>query len=102
MQQVWTIPARFSDDKDEMRIAHKRLRELCEMLPKEAVVDASKPAVKPPGQRRFEAAEGAALQVRYLVITPRGASRPQRAPRCRRRASLQPCVREAATPCDPM
>jgi hypothetical protein len=32
------------------------------MLPKEAVVDASKPAVKPPGQRRFEAAEGA-LQV---------------------------------------
>eukprot|EP00964_Phaeocystis_antarctica_P007837 scaffold4216_cov43-Phaeocystis_antarctica.AAC.4 len=52
------------------------------MLPKEAVVDASKPAVKPPGQRRFEAAEGA-LQVRYLVITPRGASRPQRAPRCR-------------------
>ena len=29
--QVWTIPARFSDDKDEMRIAHKRLRELCEV-----------------------------------------------------------------------
>ena len=29
------------------------------MLPKEAVVDASKPDVKPPGQRRFEAAEGA-------------------------------------------
>jgi hypothetical protein len=59
MQQVWTIPARFTDDKDDMRIAHKRLRELCEMLPKEAVVDASKPDVKPPGQRRFEAAEGA-------------------------------------------
>ena len=29
--QVWTIPARFTDDKDEMRLAHKRLRELCEV-----------------------------------------------------------------------
>ena len=30
--QVWTIPARFTDDKDDMRMAHKRLRELCEVL----------------------------------------------------------------------
>ena len=45
MQQVWSIPARFTDDKDALRVAHKRLRELCETLPKEAVVDASKPEV---------------------------------------------------------
>ena len=43
--QVWSIPARFADEKDALRVAHKRLRELCETLPKEAVVDASKPEV---------------------------------------------------------
>ena len=76
------------------------------MLPKEAVVDASKPAVKPPGQRRFEAAEGAALQAEgelplalalALALTLAEGAALQVG-----RASLQPCVREAATPCDPM
>tara|TARA_B100000780_G_C20673118_1_gene267857 strand:- start:125 stop:250 length:126 start_codon:yes stop_codon:yes gene_type:complete len=41
---VWTIPARFTDDKDDMRIAHKRLRELCEvLLLKEAVQPSPSP-----------------------------------------------------------
>ena len=48
-----------------LRMCHVLRMSMCpraahvQVLPKEAVVDASKPAVKPPGQRRFEAAEGA-------------------------------------------
>ena len=38
---MWSIPARFTDDKDELRIAHKRLRELCEVPPSKGALQPS-------------------------------------------------------------